>query len=194
NSGPLDEGISRAIRQGDLVAASVLSGNRNFEGRINPDVKANYLASPPLVVAYAIAGTVNIDLTADPLGVGPDGREVYLKDIWPSHAEVQEYKAACVTPGQFRRQYADAFTRHETWNAVPVSRSERYAWDEKSTYIQNPPFFEGMGERPPGAGPICGARCLVYVGDSVTTDHISPAGDIPENSPAGQYLLARGIA
>jgi aconitate hydratase len=193
NSGPLPEEITGAIKQGDLIAASVLSGNRNFEGRINPDVKANYLASPPLVVAYAIAGTVNIDMATEPLGTGKDGKPVFLKDIWPTHAEVQALKSRCVTPDQFRTQYANVFTGNVTWNAVPVSRSELFPWQDRSTYIQNPPFFEGMRETPPGVRPIKGARCLVYVGDSVTTDHISPAGDIAEASPAGEYLKSLGV-
>jgi aconitate hydratase len=193
NSGPLPEEVSAAIRGRELVAASVLSGNRNFEGRINPDVKANYLASPPLVVAYAIAGTVDIDLTRQPIGRAADGREVYLRDIWPSHAEVQQVKSQCITPEQYRRQYANVFSGNEMWNKVPVSRSELYEWDERSTYIQNPPFFEGMSEDMPTLARIEGARCLVYVADSVTTDHISPAGDIAENSPAGEYLKSRGV-
>jgi aconitate hydratase len=193
NSGPLPEETSAKIRQDDLVVASVLSGNRNFEGRINPDVKANYLASPPLVVAYALAGTVDIDLTNEPIGISGDGRDIYLRDIWPTHAEVQQLKAHCITPEQFRSQYANVFTGNETWNQVPVSHSELYNWDENSTYIQNPPFFEGMTEDPPRLEPIRGARCLVFVGDSVTTDHISPAGDIAENSPAGEYLKSRGV-
>ncbi|HYE03597.1 MAG TPA: aconitate hydratase [Phycisphaerales bacterium] len=193
NSGPLAEPISAAIRAGDLVVASVLSGNRNFEGRINPDVRANYLASPPLVVAYALAGTVGIDFQTEPLGKDPKGRDVFLRDLWPTQEEVRALKAKAVTPGQFRAQYADVFTGNPMWNAVPVSQSESFPWRDESTYIQNPPFFEGMGEAPPGLDPITGARCLVYVGDSVTTDHISPAGDIPLESPAGEYLLARGV-
>jgi aconitate hydratase len=193
NSGPLAPEIVAAIKTGDLVVASVLSGNRNFEGRINPDVKANYLASPPLVVAYAIAGTVDIDLMTEPLGTSKDGKPVYLKDIWPTHEEIQKIKAEAVTPEAFRRQYANVFTGNQTWNAVPVSKSELFNWDENSTYIQNPPFFEGMGPTPPGVRPIRGARVLAYLGDSVTTDHISPAGDIAENSPAGEYLKSRGV-
>lgn len=193
NSGPLPEAIEAAIKAGDLVVASVLSGNRNFEGRVHPLVRANYLASPPLVVAYAIAGNVNIDLATEPLGTGADGRPVFLRDLWPTHAEVQEVKRRCVAPEQFRAQYADVFTGNPTWNAVPVSRSDLYGWDAASTYIQSPPFFEGMTERPVPPGPIRGARCLVFVGDSVTTDHISPAGDIAEASPAGEYLKSLGV-
>jgi aconitate hydratase len=193
NSGPLPDEIVAGIRKGDLVATSVLSGNRNFEGRINPDVKANYLASPPLVVAYAIAGTVDIDMVTEPLGTDQNGKDVFLKDIWPTHAEIQAIKAACLTPEQFRKQYANIFTGNETWNAVPVSTSDLYPWQDDSTYIQNPPFFESMQESPDALRPITGARCLVFVGDSVTTDHISPAGDIAENSPAGDYLKSRGV-
>jgi aconitate hydratase len=197
NSGPLPEEVEAAIRERDLVVASVLSGNRNFEGRVHPSVRANYLASPPLVVAYAIAGRMDVDLVNEPIAAipaGPEvGRPVYLRDIWPSHAEVQAVKAACIGPDQFRAQYADVFTGNPTWNAVPVSRSELYPWSEASTYIQNPPFFEGMVRAKPGVRPIRGARVLVYVGDSVTTDHISPAGDIAEKSPAGEYLKSRGV-
>ena len=194
NSGPLPDEVEAAIREGDLVAASVLSGNRNFEGRVHPSVKANYLASPPLVVAYAIAGNVAIDLTTQPLGVGSDGKPVYLKDVWPTHAEVQAVKAKAVTPAQFREQYANVFTGNPTWNAVPVRSSERYPWNPSSTYIQHPPYFVGMTESPTPPRAIRGARVLVSVGDSVTTDHISPAGDIAENSPAGQYLKSLGVA
>jgi aconitate hydratase len=193
NSGPLPVEVEAAITQGDLVVASVLSGNRNFEGRVHPSVKANYLASPPLVVAYAIAGTVEIDLATDPIGYGHDNKPVYLKDIWPTHAEVQAVKAKSVTPDQFRTQYANVFTGNPTWNKVPVSKSGLYRWSPKSTYIQNPPFFEGMTERPAPLRPIKGARCLVFVGDSVTTDHISPAGDIAEASPAGEFLKGAGV-
>jgi aconitate hydratase len=156
-------------------------------------VKANYLASPPLCVAYAIAGTVNIDLASEPLGTGAGGKPVYLKDIWPTHAEVQQLKAMCATPDQYRTQYGRVFDGNPTWNAVPVSQSELYGWSPKSTYIQNPPYFEGMRDKPDAVRPITGARCLVFVGDSVTTDHISPAGDIAEKSPAGQYLLSLGV-
>jgi len=193
NSGPLPPEIDEAITKGDLVAASVLSGNRNFEGRVHPNVRANYLASPPLVVAYAIAGNVDIDVYNEPLAKTSDGKDVYLKDIWPSQQEVRELVDASITAEQFREKYADVFTGNDTWNDVPVSSSELYPWDEDSTYIQNPPFFEGMAEDPPGFDPIQGARCLVYVGDSVTTDHISPAGKIDPKTPAGQYLIQRGV-
>ncbi len=193
NSGPLPEEVEAAIKEGDLVATSVLSGNRNFEGRVHPSVKANYLASPPLCVAYAIAGSVAIDLATEPLGAGRDGKPVFLKDIWPTHAEVQAVKAMAVTPEQFKQQYANVFTGNPMWNKVPVSKSDLYTWDDKSTYIQNPPYFEGLTEKPGAPKAIKGARCLVFVGDSVTTDHISPAGDIAEASPAGDYLKGLGV-
>ncbi len=193
NSGPLPPEIDDAIKTGDLVCASVLSGNRNFEGRVHPAVKANYLASPPLVVAYAIAGTVDIDLAKDPIATTTDGRKVFLKDIWPSHAEIQKLRASCINAEQFARRYGDVYTGNETWNKVPVTESELYPWDKKSTYIQNPPFFEGMTEEVPGFGSINGARCLALLGDSVTTDHISPAGSISEKTPGGQYLLSLGV-
>ena len=193
NSGPLPEPVSAAIKQGDLVAVSVLSGNRNFEGRISPDVKANYLASPPLVVAYALAGTVDIDLATDPIATGKNGKPVYLRDIWPTHAEVQAIKNKCVTVEQYRTQYASVFDGNPTWNDVPVSGGELYEWSAESTYIQEPPYFLGMGENPAPVKPIKGARCLVHVADSVTTDHISPAGDIDTESPAGKFLASRGV-
>ena len=193
NSGPLPDEIDAAIKQGDLVVASVLSGNRNFEGRVHQSVRANYLASPPLVVAYAIAGTVDVDLAHGVIAQTPAGKDVYLKDIWPTLSEVRAVREKCVTREQFVEKYADVFTGNPTWNSVPISKSELYAWDESSTYIQNPPFFEGMTVDAPGFGPIQHARCLVFVGDSVTTDHISPAGAIAEKSPAGQYLLENGV-
>jgi aconitate hydratase len=193
NSGPLPDEIEAAIRKGDVVVASVLSGNRNFEGRVHPSVKANYLASPPLVVAYAIAGSVAVDLSSEPLGTDKDGKPVYLRDIWPTWQEIQQVKSRCVSPEQFRREYANVFTGNDQWNRVPVSRSELYAWNPGSTYIQSPPYFEGMTPTPTPPGPIRGARVLAYLGDSVTTDHISPAGDIAENSPAGEYLKSLGV-
>ncbi|MFN0011503.1 MAG: aconitate hydratase AcnA [Phycisphaerales bacterium] len=195
NSGPLPEVVEAAIKEGDLVAASVLSGNRNFEGRVHPAVKANYLASPPLVVAYAIAGTVAIDLSTEPIATTKDGKAVFLKDLWPTHAEVQAVKAQCLSPDQFRTQYGRVFSANETWNNVPVSKSELYNWNPKSTYIQHPPYFEGMKAQPASGAmpPIRGARVLVSVADSVTTDHISPAGDIAEASPAGEYLKGLGV-
>ncbi|HLO42095.1 MAG TPA: aconitate hydratase AcnA, partial [Phycisphaerales bacterium] len=193
NSGPLPEEVEAAIKEGDLCVASVLSGNRNFEGRVHPNVKANYLASPPLCVAYAIAGSVAIDLATEPLGVSKDGKAVFLKDIWPTWKEVQDIKSMCLTPEQFRKEYGNVFNGNPTWNAVPVSKSELYNWNEKSTYIHKPPFFETMTEKPGVPGAIRGARVLAYVGDSITTDHISPAGDIAEVSPAGEYLKSLGI-
>jgi len=193
NSGPLPEAVESAIKNGDLIVASVLSGNRNFEGRVHPNVKANYLASPPLCVAYAIAGSVAIDLATEPLGKSKDGKPVYLKDIWPTLREVQETKAQCLSPEQFRSQYANVFTGNEQWNKVPVSKSDSYAWNDKSSYIHKPPFFDGMSATPTAPKPIRGAKVLAYVGDSITTDHISPAGDIAENSPAGEYLKSLGI-
>ena len=193
NSGPLPAEIEDGIKRGNLVASSVLSGNRNFEGRVHPSVRANYLASPPLVVAYALAGTVDIDFALEPIGKDKEGNDVYLRDIWPSLDEVASVRDANVTPQQFRSRYSDVFSGDETWQAVPVSHSELYPWDDKSTYIQNPPFFESMTVDKPGVQPIHGARVLCYFGDSVTTDHISPAGDIAEKSAAGQYLLSLGV-
>ncbi|MFZ2872946.1 MAG: aconitate hydratase AcnA [Phycisphaerales bacterium] len=193
NSGPLPDEVEAAIKEGDLCVASVLSGNRNFEGRVHQSVRANFLASPPLCVAYAIAGSVAIDLATEPLGTSKDGKPVFLKDIWPSLKEIQDTKAACLNPAQFRAEYGNVFNGNPQWNAVPVSKSELYAWNASSTYIQQPPYFKGMqaGPTPPGA--IRGARCLALLADSVTTDHISPAGDIAENSPAGEYLKSLGV-
>ncbi|MDP1663182.1 MAG: aconitate hydratase AcnA [Phycisphaerales bacterium] len=195
NSGPLPEEVEAFIREGDLIAASVLSGNRNFEGRVHSMVKANFLASPPLVVAYAIAGSVAIDLTTEPLGLDDDGKPVFLKDIWPTQQEVLETKAACTGPEQFQKQYAQVFTANSMWNDVAVSKSSLYSWNDKSTYIQRPGYFDGMGQKVNEGPmpPISGARVLVSVGDSVTTDHISPAGDIAESSPAGAYLKSLGV-
>ncbi|MFO0858164.1 MAG: aconitate hydratase AcnA [Phycisphaerales bacterium] len=195
NSGPLPEEVEAAIKEGDLVAASVLSGNRNFEGRVHQNVKANYLASPPLCVAYAIAGSVAIDLATEALGTSKDGKPVFLKDIWPTNAEIQAVKATCIEPGQFKTQYGQVFTANETWNKVPVSKSDQYKWNDKSTYIQHPPYFQGMKPKSDASrvGAIKGARCLVSVGDSITTDHISPAGDIAAASPAGEYLKTLGV-
>ena len=193
NSGPLPEPIAAAVRTGDLVVSAVLSGNRNFEARIHPLVRANYLASPPLVVAYALAGTVDIDLQQQPLGVGRDGREVYLRDIWPTQQQLGEAIAKFVTPEMFKRQYADVFTGDEQWRGIRVTGGEVYAWREDSTYIQEPPFFVDLAPQPPAIQPIRGARCLVLAGDSVTTDHISPAGSIDPDSPAGRFLQERGV-
>jgi aconitate hydratase len=194
NSGPLTETVARAVNQGQIVAAAVLSGNRNFEGRINPLVKANYLASPPLVVAYALAGTVDVDLTRDPLGMDADGRPVYLKDLWPSAAEIAAAVTQAVRPAMFRQRYANAFTANETWNQITVSESELFPWDPQSTYIQEPPFLSEVGAEPKPIRPIRGARVLAALGDSVTTDHISPAGSIAGDSPAGKYLMEHGVA
>ena len=194
NSGPLPDHIGKAIKDGDLMVASVLSGNRNFEARVHQDVKANYLASPPLVVAYAIAGTVNIDLATEPLGTGNDGKPVYLKDIWPSQKEVDDAVAAFVTREQFTHEYAHVFEGSEEWRAIAAASSEMYPWDSKSTYIQNPPYFEGMSMQVGTIAPISGARCLAFLGDSVTTDHISPAGNIKSDSPAGKFLAEHGVS
>jgi aconitate hydratase len=194
NSGPLPDHIGKAIKDGDLMVASVLSGNRNFEARVHQDVKANYLASPPLVVAYAIAGTVNIDLATEPLGTGNDGKPVYLKDIWPSQKEVDDAVASFVTREQFTHEYAHVFEGSEEWRAIAAASSEMYPWDSKSTYIQNPPYFEGMSMQVGTIAPIAGARCLAFLGDSVTTDHISPAGNIKSDSPAGKFLAEHGVS
>jgi aconitate hydratase len=193
NSGPLPDPIAAAITENKLVAAAVLSGNRNFEGRINPHTRANYLASPPLVVAYALAGTVDIDLDRDPLGHGRDGEPVYLRDLWPTQKEIGDTIAASLRPEMFTRSYANVFDGNPRWNAIPVAGGERYAWDESSTYIHEPPFFQGLTREPAPVNDIRGARVLVMVGDSVTTDHISPAGDIAADSPAGRWLQSRNL-
>jgi aconitate hydratase len=192
NSGPLAEPIAKAVADNRLVAAAVLSGNRNFEGRINPSTRANYLASPPLVVAYALAGTVDIDLETEPLGTGRDGKPVYLRDLWPGQKEISDTVAASLKPEMFTTSYGNVFDGNPKWNAIPVSGGELYAWDEASTYIHEPPFFQGLTLEPAALTDIRGARVLVMVGDSVTTDHISPAGDIAEASPAGRWLKSRG--
>jgi aconitate hydratase len=193
NSGPLDEPVARAVEGHDLVVAAVLSGNRNFEGRIHPFVRASYLASPPLVVAFALAGRVDIDLTREPLGIGADGEPVFLSEIWPSPAEIRATIGEAVSPDLFREVYAAVFEGDERWRALPVPTGNRYAWDPASTYIANPPFFRDLGPEPAPAADIAGARVLALLGDSVTTDHISPAGSIPPWSPAGQWLQARGV-
>jgi aconitate hydratase len=193
NSGPLPEPVSTAVRDKNLVVASVLSGNRNFEGRIQSQVRANYLASPPLVVAYALAGRMQIDLTSEPLGTGSDGAPVYLKDIWPTEREIQETMLKAVKSEMFRSRYAEVFDGDDRWRALPVPVGERYEWDEHSTYIRNPPFFEGVTLEPTALADIKGARVLALLGDSVTTDHISPAGSIPADSPAGRYLISKGV-
>ncbi len=195
NSGPLPPAIESAVKGNDMVVASVLSGNRNFEARVHPDVKANFLASPPLVVAYAIAGTVDIDLATEPLGVGSKGQPIYLRDVWPSQSEIESAVAHSVTREQFQSQYAHCFDGSDEWKAIATGTGDMYQWDAKSTYIQEPPFFTTMSLAAPA--PIEGiraARCLVKVGDSVTTDHISPAGSIKTDGPAGQYLQAHGVA
>jgi aconitate hydratase len=194
NSGPLPEPISNAIQQNGLVAASVLSGNRNFEGRIHPDVRANYLASPPLVVAYALAGRIDIDLQKEPLGESQDGQPVYLRDVWPSQQEVDTVLRQALRSEMFQHEYADVFTGDERWRGLPVPEGATYDWDAQSTYIKHPPYFEGMTLAPPPVEPIRGARVLALLGDSVTTDHISPAGSIKLKSPAGQYLVDHGVA
>jgi aconitate hydratase len=192
NSGPLPPAVGDAIKQGNLVAAAVLSGNRNFEGRINPLTNANYLASPPLVVAYALAGTVDIDMEHEPLGMGAGNQPVYLRDIWPTPDELQAVRAT-VTPELFRAQYANVFEGDERWRALPAPAGELYAWEEKSSYIKAPPFFASMTATVPPLRDIAGARLLALLGDSVTTDHISPAGSIPADSPAGRYLIEQGV-
>jgi aconitate hydratase len=193
NSGPLPDEIGEGIQKGDLVAAAVLSGNRNFEGRVNPLAKANYLASPPLVVAYALAGTTDIDLTTQPIGQDPKGNKVFLKDIWPTRDEVNQAIRQSVSAEMFAMQYAHAFDANEMWNEIPVTGGDLYKWNEKSTYIQEPPFLVGMERTPEPIKPVYGARVLGLFGDSVTTDHISPAGSISKTSPAGKYLIEQGV-
>ena len=193
NSGPLPEPISQAVTDGELVVCSVLSGNRNFEARIHPEVKANYLASPPLVVAYSLAGRMDIDLTTEPLGQDSDGEDVYLSDIWPSAEEIDATVASAVEGDMFRRTYADVFTGDENWAALEIPEGDVYDWREESTYVRRPPYFEGISPEPGAVEDIRGARCLVRVGDSVTTDHISPAGAIKPDSPAGEYLIEHGV-
>ncbi|NQV34544.1 MAG: aconitate hydratase AcnA, partial [Phycisphaeraceae bacterium] len=193
NSGPLIPAVAKAVEEDQLVVASVLSGNRNFEGRISPHVKASYLASPPLVVAYALAGTVEIDLTQEPIGTDSHGKPVWLKDIWPTDAEVQALLGQALNPTLFLEKYGDIETGNTSWNEIPVSESELYPWSSESTYIQKPPFFTGMSLAVKPFEAIRQARVLAVLGDSVTTDHISPAGAIPGDSPAGQYLQGRGV-
>jgi aconitate hydratase len=193
NSGPLPPEVSAAVNAEDLAVVSVLSGNRNFEGRINPDIKMNYLASPPLVVAYAIAGSMDLDITTDPLGTDADGAPVYLRDIWPSPAEVQATIDACIDADMFTSRYADVFAGDEKWQSLPTPTGDTFAWDAASTYVRKPPYFEGMGALPEPVTDIHGARVLAKLGDSVTTDHISPAGSIKADTPAGHYLAERGV-
>ena len=193
NSGPLPEEISQAVNDGDLAVTAVLSGNRNFEGRINPDVKMNYLASPPLVVAYALAGTMDLDLATEPLGHDADGNPVTLEDIWPSPQEIQETISSALSPEQFTEGYADVFAGDERWTSLDTPEGETFTWDPDSTYVRKPPYFEGMDREPSEVTDLDGARVLLKLGDSVTTDHISPAGAIKEDSPAGRYLKENGI-
>jgi aconitate hydratase len=194
NSGPLPEPVSDAIRQGDLVASAVLSGNRNFEGRVNPMTKANYLASPPLVVAYAIAGTTDIDLLNEPIGHDPQGKPVYLREIWPSAEEIRETVSGAIDPEMFVKEYGQAVKGDAMWQSIPVAGGASYQWDESSTYIQHPPFLDSLGtDFEPGIRPIEKARVLALLGDSVTTDHISPAGSISADGPAGKFLINAGV-
>jgi aconitate hydratase len=194
NSGPLPEPVADAVTSGDLVAAAVLSGNRNFEGRVHPQVRANYLASPMLVVAYALAGSITMDLTRNPIGTDKKGKPVFLKDIWPSPKEIADTIRKAVTPASFRKRYADVFQGGPNWKKVKVKKSETYGWDAKSTYVKLPPYFDGMQRTPSGVGDITGARILALFGDSITTDHISPAGSIKKDGPAGKYLVEHGVA
>ncbi len=194
NSGPLDAAISKAINDNGIVASAVISGNRNFEGRVSPDVQAAYLASPPLVVAYALAGSTQIDLTKEPVGTDKRGRPVYLKDIWPTNKEIEKFVRKNITPKMFKSRYADVFKGDKNWRGVPVAKGETYAWDNKSTYVQNPPYFAGLQATPKPVTNITSARVLGLFGDKITTDHISPAGSIKAASPAGKYLTANGVA
>jgi aconitate hydratase len=194
NSGPLLPGISDAVAEGGLAVVSVLSGNRNFEGRINPDVRMNYLASPPLVVAYAIAGSMDFDITNDPLGTGADGGPVYLRDIWPSSEEVAAVVHEAIAADMFEKSYAEVFQGDERWAALAVPQGERYEWGTTSTYVRQPPYFDDMPDQPAPLVDIHGARVLAKLGDSVTTDHISPAGNIRKDGPAGEWLIDHGVA
>ncbi|MGH8826052.1 MAG: aconitase family protein, partial [Jiangellaceae bacterium] len=193
NSGPLPEAVSRAVNQAKLVASAVLSGNRNFEGRVHAQVKANYLASPPLVVAYAIAGTMDLDITTAPLGADPEGKPVYLRDLWPTPAEIEEVVESAIASEMFTRDYADVFAGDEQWQSLPTPEGDMFEWDAESTYVRKPPYFDGMGAEPEPVSDISGARVLAKLGGSVTTDHISPAGAIKADSPAGRYLAEHGV-
>jgi len=193
NSGPLPEEVSQAIQEGDMVVSSVLSGNRNFEGRVHPESRSNFLASPPLVVAYALAGRADIDMYNEPLGIGRDGEPVYLREIWPTNAEIKRALAESLTPEMFTEQYGNVFSGNEMWNRISRSGGAQYKWDSASTYIQEPPFFIGLSREVQPIGNISGARVLVKVGDSITTDHISPAGSISRTSPAAQYLINHSV-
>jgi len=192
NSGPLIKEISDGIKENDIVAASVLSGNRNFEGRVHAEVKLNYLASPPLVIAYAIAGSMNIDITSEPISVTDNGKEIFLKDIWPSNSEINEILKSSLTSEQFRKSYENIYDGEKEWKEINVTKNNQYEWDE-STYIANPPYFENMSQEDIVLDEIKSARVLAYLGDSVTTDHISPAGNIKEDSPAGRYLISKNV-
>jgi aconitate hydratase len=194
NSGPLPDAVSSAVAEGELVVCAVLSGNRNFEGRIQQEVRANYLASPPLVVAYALAGRIDIDLHTEPIGTGKGGRSVYLRDIWPSAKEVDALVRSAITSAMFRKEYSEVFKGDERWRGLPVPAGARFAWEPDSTYIRRAPYFDGMPRTPGAIADLRGARVLCLLGDSITTDHISPAGSIRKTSPAGQYLLAHGVA
>jgi aconitate hydratase len=193
NSGPLDDRIEKLLADHDVVAASVLSGNRNFEARVHQSVKANFLMSPPLVVAFALAGRVDLDLEKDPLGTGRDGRPVYLRELWPTFEEVEALRAVAADPAAYRANYGGGFTENARWNALPVRGGKLYAWDPASTYIQEPPYFMPFEASPGERGDVAGARALAIFGDSVTTDHISPAGSIKATSPAGRYLTSLGV-
>jgi aconitate hydratase len=193
NSGPLIPEVSAAVNEADLAVTSVLSGNRNFEGRINPDIKMNYLASPPLVVAYSLAGSMDVDLFEDPLGQDTDGNDVFLKDIWPSPSEVERVIGEAISSEMFGDSYEDVFAGDETWRSLPTPEGKTFAWDEDSTYVRKPPYFDGMPDEPEPVTDIEGARVLLKLGDSVTTDHISPAGAIKKDSPAGAYLAEHGV-
>ena len=193
NSGPLIPEVSQAVNDGDLAVVSVLSGNRNFEGRINPDIKMNYLASPPLVIAYALAGTMDTDLQTAPLGQDQDGNDVFLRDIWPSPTEVEDVIASSISSDTFSSEYADVFAGDERWQNLPTPEGDTFEWDEDSTYARKAPYFEGMELEPSPVTDVSGARVLLKLGDSVTTDHISPAGAIKKDSPAGKYLMEKGV-
>ncbi len=193
NSGPLADPVAEAIEANDIAGVAVLSGNRNFEGRIHPLARASYLASPPLVVAFALAGRIDIDLTTEPIGIGSDGRPVMLVDIWPSPAEVAEVVLRAVSADVFKRNYASVFDGDDRWRGLPVPAGDRYAWNPSSTYVARPPFFDGISGGPADPTDISGARALAVLGDSVTTDHISPAGSIARTSPAGEWLVANGV-
>jgi aconitate hydratase len=193
NSGPLSDEVAHTVAEHDLIVAAVLSGNRNFEGRIHPQVRANYLASPPLVVAYALAGRMDIDLTSEPVGRGSAGEDVYLRDIWPSNAEIESTMALAINEQMFTSRYADVFRGDDRWRALAVPLGERYAWNPDSEYVKRAPYFDGMPAQPEPVADIVNARVLAVLGDSVTTDHISPAGNIAKSSPAAQYLMSKGV-